>query len=211
MTGAGIRFFLTGPTWVREDVLQQMTRPMIGHRSDAFRALYDSLQRRLRQVFRTNKNVLIATSSATLLMEAAVVSLATNVLHLTNGAFSERWATISASHGLSTDRLEFPWGRAVDVDLLRKALQRKKYGAVTVVHNETSTGVINPLQEIARVVQAESEALILVDTVSSMSGAPIETDDWGACTAERGRNCGTFKLRFAIYPENFALIEFTRK
>ncbi len=180
MTAQNIRFFLTGPTWVRPDVLDQMDRPMIGHRSAAFKDLYNSLQPKLQGVFRTQGDVLMATGSATLAMEAAVVSTTdADILHLTNGAFSERWAAISASHGKKSDRLEFPWGKPVDTAVLHQALQRKDYGAVTVVHNETSTGVINPLQQIAEIVRQESDALILVDTVSSLAGAPVESDEWG--------------------------------
>ena len=72
-----------------------------------------------------------------------------------------------------------PWGEIVDPELVRAALRRKRYEAVTLVHNETSTGVINPLAEIARVVREESDALLLVDAVSSLGGAPVETDAWG--------------------------------
>ena len=180
MTEQRIQFFLTGPTWVRPDVLHEMARPMIGHRSAAFKSMYQSLQPRLQQVFRTEGEVLMATGSATLVMESAVVSCSrSNILHLTSGAFSERWAKVSADHGLSSDRLEFPWGRAVDPEVVRDALRRNDYDAVTVVHNETSTGVINPLEEIAETVHSESDALLLVDTVSSLAGAPVETDAWG--------------------------------
>ncbi len=180
MTSQNIRFFLPGPTWVRSDVLEQLERPMIGHRSAAFKELYESLQPRLQKVFRTRGDVLMATGSATLAMESAVVSTAgADILHLTCGAFSERWAAVSATHGKRADRLEFPWGRAVEIEVLRRALQRKDYSAVTVVHNETSTGVINPLQEIAETIRQESDALILVDTVSSLAGAPVEVDEWG--------------------------------
>lgn len=180
MSSGKIDFFLPGPTWVRQDVLEAMERPMIGHRSTDFKDLYGRLQPRLQEVFRTEGDVLMATGSATLVMESAVVS-STNrpILHLTCGAFSERWAAVSAAHGLQADRLEFPWGRAVDLDTLRQALRRKRYGAVTVVHNETSTGVMNPLQEIAATIREESDALVLVDTVSSLAGAPVEVDDWG--------------------------------
>jgi len=180
MTNQRIRFFLPGPTWVRSDVLHEMERPMIGHRSAAFKELYQSLQPKLQKVFRTRGDILMATGSATLAMESAVVSSTDrDILHLTCGAFSERWAAVSASHGKRADRLDFPWGKSVDLELLRQALKRKSYGAVTVVHNETSTGVINPLQQIADIVRTESDALILVDTVSSLAGAQVETDAWG--------------------------------
>ncbi len=176
----GIDFFLPGPTWVRDDVLQAMTGPMMGHRSTGFKDLYASLTPRLQQVFRTQGDVLVATGSATLVMESAIVStVQADVLNLTCGAFSERWHTISRELGRSADRVEVPWGQAVDPDLVRQALRRKRYEAVTMAHSETSTGVLNPIRELAQVVREESDALILVDTVSSLAGARVETDDWG--------------------------------
>lgn len=175
-----IDFFLPGPTWVREDVLEAMTRPLVGHRSAAFKALYGTLSPRLQQVFRTRGDVMLATGSATLVMESAVISTVdSEILHLIGGAFAERWYTISRTLGKRPDRLEAPWGEAIAPELVRTALRRKRYEAVTVTHSETSTGVLCPLQEIARVVREESDALLLVDAVSSLAGAPLETDDWG--------------------------------
>ena len=180
MESKPIDFFLPGPTWVRQDVLQAMTGPMMGHRSAGFKDLYSSLTPRLQRVFRTRNDVLVATGSATLVMESAVVStVSSDVLNLTCGAFSERWHTICQSLGKSADRVEVPWGRAMDPDLLRRALRRKRYEAVTMAHSETSTGVLNPIRELAEVIREESDALVLVDTVSSLAGAPVEVDDWG--------------------------------
>jgi aspartate aminotransferase-like enzyme len=175
-----IQFFLPGPSYVLEEVRQAMTQPMLGHRSAAFKEFYVALSRRLPAVLRTAGDVMVATGSSTLVMEAAVVStVASDVLNLTCGAFSERWHSISQSLGKSADKVSVPWGQPVDPDLVRSALRRKRYEAVTVVHNETSTGVMSPLAEIARAIREESDALILVDTVSSLGGAPVETDAWG--------------------------------
>ncbi|HVF58725.1 MAG TPA: alanine--glyoxylate aminotransferase family protein [Thermoanaerobaculia bacterium] len=174
-----IRFFLPGPSYVLEEVRQAMTGPMIGHRSAAFRDFTLSLAARLPRVFRTAGDAMIATGSSTLIMEAAVAStVRTDVLNLTNGAFSDRWHAISLSLGKSADRVAFQFGEAVDPDLVRTALRRKRYEAVTVVHNETSTGALSPLAEIARAIHEESDALLLVDTVSSLGGAPVETEAW---------------------------------
>jgi len=174
-----VRFFLPGPTYVRPDVREAMTHPAIGHRGPEFKALYASLAPRLQTVLRTRGEVLLATGSATLVMESAVVStVESSVLNLTCGAFSERWHQICLSWGKEADKVAVPWGEAVDPDLVRAALRRRRYEAVTVVHNETSTGVLNPLVEISRVVREESDAVLLVDTVSSLGGAPVETDDW---------------------------------
>ncbi len=179
MSNEEIRFFLPGPTYVTEDVRRAMTGPMIGHRSAVCKELYSSLTPRLQQVTRTAGDVMLATSSATLVMESAILStVQTDVLNLVCGAFSERWHAISKMVGRQADRVSVPWGEAVDPELVRSALRRKRYEAVTLAHNETSTGVINPLREIAKVVHEESDALVLVDTVSSLAGAPVEVDEW---------------------------------
>ena len=175
-----IKFFLPGPSYVLEEVRQTMTGPMAGHRSAPFKAFYLKIAERLPKVLRTSGDVMVATGSSTLVMESAVLSCAASeVLNLTNGAFSERWHSISKAVGKSADKVAFPWGEAVDPDMVRAALRRKRYEAVTIVHNETSTGVMSPLAEIARAVREESDALLLADTVSSLGGAPVETDAWG--------------------------------
>jgi aspartate aminotransferase-like enzyme len=175
-----IKFFLPGPTYVPKDAREAMTQPMVGHRSAGFKAFYLSLAERLPKVLRTSGEVMVATGSSTLIMESAVVSCAArDVLNLTNGAFSERWHSISKSLGKAADKVSVPWGQPVDPDVVRSALRRKKYDVVTVVHNETSTGVLSPLAEIAKVIREESDAIIVVDTVSSLAGARVESDDWG--------------------------------
>lgn len=175
-----IRFFLPGPSYVTEGLRQAMTGPMIGHRSAAFAVIYARLATRLPQVLRTAGDGMFASGSSTLLMEAAIASsVERDVLHLVNGDFSKRWLQISQSLGKSADAIEMPLGEAASPELVCAALERKRYEAVALVHNETSTGVLSPLAEIAAVVRAESDALLLVDTVSSLGGAPVETDAWG--------------------------------
>lgn len=174
-----IRFFLPGPSYVPVDARQAMAKPLMGHRSPAFKDLYATFAKRLPQVLRTQGDGLLATGSSTLIMESAIISLVRkDVLHLVTGAFSERWFTISQALGRSPDKIEVPLGQAIDPEVLRAALRRKKYEAVAMVHNETATGVMNPLAEMARVVREESDALVLVDAVSSLAGAPVETDLW---------------------------------
>ncbi|HXT52722.1 MAG TPA: aminotransferase class V-fold PLP-dependent enzyme, partial [Thermoanaerobaculia bacterium] len=179
-TDEPIRFFLAGPTYVLQRVREAQLRPPVAHRSPEFRAAYDRVAVALQQIFRTSRPVVTATASATLLMEAAVAStVADRVLCLVNGAFAQRFHTIARSHGLEADQVAVPMGHAVDPDLLRQALRRSRYDAITVVHSETSTGVLNPLAELARVAHEESDALLIVDAVSSLGGAPVETDAWG--------------------------------
>jgi aspartate aminotransferase-like enzyme len=175
-----IQFFLPGPSYVPEDARQAMTKPMAGHRSAGFKKFYLHLAERLPGLLRTKGDVMVATGSSTLVMESAVVSCAASeVLNLTCGAFSERWHSITKAVGKNADKVSVPWGQPMDPEVVRAALRRKKYDAVTLVHNETSTGVMSPIADIARVVREESDAVILVDTVSSLGGAPVETDDWG--------------------------------
>jgi aspartate aminotransferase-like enzyme len=175
-----IRYFVPGPAYVPADARRAMEREVVPHRSAAFREVYDRLGARLPGIFRTAGEVYLATGSSTLVMEAAVVSLVErDVLNVVHGAFSRRWHDICRSLGRRADVLEVPWGRTPDPELLGRALERKRYEAVTVVHSETSTGALAPLAEIARVVGEKSDALLLVDAVSSLAGAPVETDSWG--------------------------------
>jgi len=177
-----IKLFIPGPTEVRPEVLQAMAQPMIGHRSRAFEDLFARLQPRLRQVFATASRVYVSTSSGTGLWEAASRNCVRDgraVLHLVNGAFSERWAQVSATNGKRVVRLEAPWGQAIRPEQVADALAADHFDAVALVHNETSTGVINPLPQIAAVVQRHPDTLLLVDAVSSLGGAPVEVDAWG--------------------------------
>ena len=175
-----IRFFLPGPSYVLERVRQEQTRPTVAHRSSEFNEVYRRITDRLPGLFRTKAPVVTATSSATLLLQAAVAStVERRVLHLVCGAFSKRWFEIGRSLGLESERVEVPLGEPIEPDLVRAALRRQQYEAVTIVHCETSTGVLNPLQSIAEVVHEESDALILVDAVSSLGGVRLEHDEWG--------------------------------
>ncbi|MGH7467005.1 MAG: pyridoxal-phosphate-dependent aminotransferase family protein [Longimicrobiales bacterium] len=174
------RFFLPGPTEVRPEILEAMTQPMIGHRVAEMEALIGQIQPGLRAVFRTSRPVYLSASSATGLMEAAVRNGARRrVLCLVNGAFSERFYKIALASGLQADPLEVEWGAIHTPDLVSNALRRGIYDAVTVVHSETSTGALNPIQDLAQVTRAAGDVALLVDSVSSLAGAPLETDAWG--------------------------------
>ena len=175
-----VQFFLPGPTWVPESVLHAMTRQPVGHRSPEFKTLYQSVSARLQQVFRTSRDVVTTTSSGSLCWEIALTSsIRSSVLCLTNGAFSERFLTVAKCLGLDVDQIAVPWGQPIDPELVRDALRRKSYEAVTLAHNETSTGVLSPLAEIAEVVRSESDAMVFVDAVSSLAGAELEPEAWG--------------------------------
>jgi aspartate aminotransferase-like enzyme len=178
------RFFLPGPTEVRDEVLLAQAQPMIGHRGAAFETLVTGMDAGLRMMFRTARPVYIASCSATGLMEAAIRNAArARVLSLVNGAFSERFFHIARACGLHAESLEVPPGEAHTPEMVAAALARGAsdggaFDGVTIVHSETSTGVLAPLREIAQVVHASGDAMLLVDGVTSVAGAPVETDAW---------------------------------
>ena len=172
------RFFLPGPTEVLTDVLAAQVRPMIGHRGAEMSALMDRLQSALKPVFRTNRPVVVSTSSATGLMEAAVrCGVERRALALVNGAFSERFAGIVEEAGLEVETLDAGWGGAHDPAQVAERMRAGGFDALVVVHSETSTGVLNPVEELARVAR-DAGAVILVDAVTSLAGSPVEADAW---------------------------------
>lgn len=176
------KFFIPGPTWVRPELLQEMTRPMIGHRSAEFSALFGRIAADLKTLFATNQDTFVATASGTGLMQAALENcVPRRVLITTCGAFGERWKSIAESLGLEVDQLDAGWGHAVDPEQLADHLasRRTHYDAVTITHNETSTGVTNDVGALARAVREESpDTLVLVDAVSSLGGIPMQFDEW---------------------------------
>lgn len=173
------RFFVPGPTEVKPHIFEAMVRPMIGHRAPEMEELIAEIQPTLREVFQTERPVYVAASSGTGMMEAAVRNAARRrVLSLVNGAFSERFYRIALANGLEADRLEVEWGAANTPETLEDALRQGDYDAVTVVHSETSTGVLNPIRELAEVVHGAGDIVILVDSVSGLAGAPVYTDAW---------------------------------
>lgn len=174
------RFFLPGPTEVHPDVLAAQARPVIGHRGPAIEGLMDRLQDGLKELFGTDRPVFVSTSSATGLMEAGIRSgVRKRVLALVNGAFSDRFAAIARACEKEVETLEIPWGEAHHPERVRARLVDGDFDAVTVVHSETSTGALNPVAEIARVVGELDDTLLLVDSVSGLAGAEIRSDAWG--------------------------------
>ncbi|MFQ5690479.1 MAG: pyridoxal-phosphate-dependent aminotransferase family protein [Gemmatimonadota bacterium] len=175
-------FFLPGPTEIRPEVLAAMQRPMVGHRGAEISELIARLETGLSALFRTERPVYLSTSSASGMMEAAVTNLSRRrVLCLVCGAFSQRFYEIARACGRPADRMDVEWGLPNLPDAVAGKLSERpgRYDLVTVVHSETSTGVLNPVAEIARAVHAFDDVLLAVDTVSSMAGAPVLTDEWG--------------------------------
>ncbi|PJF27268.1 MAG: aminotransferase [Phototrophicales bacterium] len=176
------RLVIPGPVEVWREILDAQTAWMIGHRSTAFADLFARLQGKLKQAFMTQHRVFVSGSSGTGLWEGAsrnCIRDGKKALHLVGGAFSERWAEISQLNGKQIDVIEVEWGQAHTPEMVEAALKKGAYDAVCVVHNETSTGVTNPIKDIAAVVRPYEETLILVDTVSGFLGAELRTDEWG--------------------------------
>jgi aspartate aminotransferase-like enzyme len=174
------KLFIPGPSEVGPEVLRVLSTPQIGHRSGEFQELYARLIPKLKRFLHTSGNLYLSTSSATGMMEGAVRNLvAKRCLNLTCGAFSERWHTITVQNGRAADKLGVEWGKAIRPEAVEDALASGKYDAVTLVHNETSTGVMNPLSEIAAAVRRHPEVMLIVDAVSSMAVVDLDADALG--------------------------------
>ena len=173
--------FVPGPVDVSPDVLQQQTKAMIPHRSKDFEAIFHRSAEKLRQIFSTQYRIFIMTNSGSGAQESAVRNLVRErVLNCVNGAFAKRWHDVSVANGKQADKVEAPMGQVIFPEMVEEALKKQKYDLITIVHNETSTGVENPVKAIAEVVHRVSpDTLIAVDAVSSLGGTKIEMDNWG--------------------------------
>jgi len=175
-----VKLFIPGPVEVSEDTFVAMSQPMIGHRGTGFQELYASLQPKLQQVLYTKNPVFLSTSSAWGVMEASVRNLvARKVLNCCCGAFSDKWFDVSKRCGREAEALKVDWGQPILPEAVDAKLKTGQFDAITVVHNETSTGVMNPIADIAKVVRNYPEVMFIVDTVSSMTAVKIETDALG--------------------------------
>jgi len=173
--------FVPGPVDVDSKVLEAQAKPMLPHRSKEFETIFQSVSEALKSIFYTQYRVFIFTASGSGCQEAAVRNLAQErVLCCINGSFSQRWYEAAVTNGKTADKVEVPWGQAVVPEMVAEALHKNHYEVITIVHNETSTGVQNPVKEIAAVVHELSpETMVCVDAVSSLGGAKIEMDAWG--------------------------------
>jgi predicted phosphoserine aminotransferase len=173
--------FVPGPVDVADDVLQAQAAPMLPHRSKEFEAIYRRASEKSQDLFYTKYRVFLTASSGTGLQEAAIRNFVNKrVLSIVNGAFADRWYEVGVSNGKDVEKLAFDWDKPASPDVVADAIKRGGFEALTVVHNETSTGLQNPVKEIAEAVRAVApDTLIFVDAVSSLGGAKIEMDAWG--------------------------------
>jgi aspartate aminotransferase-like enzyme len=174
------KLFIPGPIAVSEKTLRAMAQPMIGHRSADFVALYQALQPDLQALFGTKDPVYISTSSAWGAMEGAIRNVVkTKVLNCMNGAFSDKWNDVSLRCGKQATALRFEWGQPVDPETVRAELAKGGYDAITLIHNETSSGCMSDLPAIMKVVRKFPEVISIVDVVSSFSAMAIPKDELG--------------------------------
>lgn len=174
------KLFIPGPVEISAKTWTAFSRPMIGHRSEAFRELYRSIHPRLQQLFGTTQPVFLSTSSAWGVMEGAIRNLVGRcVLTCMCGAFSDKWPDVATRCGKKTQPLRVEWGQPITPDALDEKLATGAFDGVTLIHNETSTGVMNPLAELCGVLRKYPDVLLIVDTVSSFSALPIAMDELG--------------------------------
>ena len=176
-----IKLFIPGPSEVKEDILAAQGQWMIGHRQPECADLIGRIEKKLQDIFSTRRRVLINTASGTGLQEAAVRNCSdVRVLNCVNGAFSDRWRHVTESNGKKNSVLEVEWGLPIEPEGVIQRLVGDEFDAITLVHNETSTGVISPIEEIASAVRSVkgNEIQILVDSVSGLGGAMLEFDSW---------------------------------
>ncbi|MGD8795046.1 MAG: alanine--glyoxylate aminotransferase family protein [Anaerolineae bacterium] len=175
------KLFIPGPTHVRDEILEAQTAPMIGHRTKEYSQLQAEVTPKLQKLLYTEQRVYLYASSSSGVMEGSVRQASTQkVLSTVCGAFSKRWHQMTVANGVPCEKLEVPMGQAITPDLVDEALGQGGFDAITLCHNETSTGVMNPIPEIAALIHEKyPDVIILIDAVSGMAGSKIEFDDWG--------------------------------
>jgi len=177
---------IPGPVKVPQRVLRAMSKPMISHRSADFEKIYEDCRLRLRGLFDTKNEVVVLSGSGTAGMEAAVggiIGKGEKVVTITNGKFGERFTELGDRYGTSVP-LDFPWGTPFDLERVKAALEEGAK-AITMVHNETSVGIVNPAKEVGKLAR-KYDAVFIVDGISSVGGNEFLTDEWGVDIAITG-------------------------
>lgn len=175
-----IKLFIPGPTEVKDDILDAMATPLIGHRSPDYQELHGRVVPKLKQILYTDQNVFLVTSSGSGMWEAAARNcVRRKALCCMCGSFSDKWESVFRQNGKETGGIQVDWGRAIDPEDVDRELATGAYDAVAFCHNETSTGVMNDLERVAEIAGKYEDVLLLVDAVSSMAGVKIEFDRLG--------------------------------
>jgi aspartate aminotransferase-like enzyme len=180
--------FTPGPTPVPPEVLAATAEPIIHHRGPDFRVVYERTLGRLKEIFRTENEVLLFAASGTGTMESAISNLCSpgdRVCVVTAGAFGDRWAAIAQALGCEVDRLAYEWGDSPSADDLASRLAEREARVVLLTHSETSTGVVSDVRSLVAAAR-EGGAISVVDAVSSLGAVPLETDEWGVDVVASG-------------------------
>jgi aspartate aminotransferase-like enzyme len=198
-----------GPTPLPNPVLEALSNPMINHRGPEFKKLLDDTTHKMKQIFMTQNDVFILTASGTGALEASIVNTLSpgdKVISCSAGAFGDRYTEIARTYGANVVELSYEWGDPIPPEDITKALlENLDTKAVIVTHNETSTGVEHDLQEIARVVKENSDALILVDAVSSLGSVPLPVDGWSCDVVSTGSQ------KSFMIPPGLSFISFSKR
>jgi len=188
---------IPGPTPLPEAVRTVMSSPAVGHRSAEFKDVLKRVFPNLRWLFQSKNQVFLYTASGTGAMEAAMsntLNAGERILVLVNGVFSQRWAEIAKTLGLNIETLDVPAGEFHTPEMLREYLEANQgtdYKAILLTHSETSTGVLNPIQELTAVIrQNHPDALVIADTITSLGAAEFALDDWDIDIAVSGSQKG---------------------
>src|SRR5690625_2598972 len=175
---------IPGPTPIPPSVQRAMAKPIIGHRGQETTELLQRIKPRVKRLFGTEQDIIMIAGSGTAGLETAVVNTVSSddeVLVIVTGAFGDRFAKICEAYHIKTHRIDVPWGEAVNSEQLKQFLQgNENIKAVFMTHCETSTGVLNPIEDISKTIHENSDALVIVDSVSSLGGVKTEMDEWGA-------------------------------
>lgn len=175
------KLFIPGPIDVKEDVLEKFATPQISHRGKEATNLQENIEKKMQKLFYTKNTIILSTSSGSGLMEGAIRSCTgKRAAIFSAGAFGDRWFKIAKANAVPADKIAAELGRPITVEMVDETLATGNYDVMTLTHNETSLGLTNPIEEIAKLLKAKyPEVLLLVDSVSSMGGMKIETDKWG--------------------------------
>jgi aspartate aminotransferase-like enzyme len=174
------KLFIPGPVTVTEDVLQKMATPMIGHRGKEASNLQRSISDKLRKLMYTKNEILLSTSSGSGLMEGSIRSCTQKKAAVFScGDFGNRWFAMAEDNNVPADKFEVAWGNPNLPEQVDQVLATGKYDLITVTHNETSTGIMNPVEEIAQVMTKYPGVIFCLDVVSSLGGVKIEVDKLG--------------------------------
>ena len=174
------KLFIPGPVEVDQGVLNKMSTPMIGHRTAEWSDLQRRVSRKLQTLMYTGNPIILSASSGTGLLEMAIrCTTVKRAIVFSVGAFGNRWHAIAEGNGVPEDKYEEQWGRGITPDVVERHLSTGKYDVATVTHNETSTGVMNNVEELAEVFRKFPEVVWCVDTVSSLGGVKIPVDELG--------------------------------